>query len=71
MVANVPEAPPLEPVIVLQPKTPLFQVTAFDAELQVERPAPVKVEATLSAVVVALVVVELVPVNACKVVEPR
>lgn len=63
VVANVPLPPPLEPVMVLHPKTPLFQVTAFEAELHVESPAPVKVEATLSAVVVALVVVELVAVN--------
>jgi hypothetical protein len=58
-VANLSVLLPVPPVIVLHPKTPLFQVTAFDAELQVVRPAPVNFEATLKEVVVALVVVPL------------
>ena len=60
VVANVPLPPPLELVMVLHPKTPLFQVTAFDAELHVVSPAPVKVEATLREVVVAPVAMRLV-----------
>jgi len=64
VVAKVPLPPPVPAVIVLHPKTPLFQVTAFEAELQVESPAPVKVEATFSEVEVELVVVAFVAVKA-------
>ena len=64
----------------MQPNWPLLYVTALEAELQTESPAPKKlvveavVEVRLVAkklVVVAEVPVALVKVKFCRVVEPR